>query len=485
MNLRILAVVSLSVIAIGGCGMFGSDEPEPAPAANQSSDAELDAMIAQARAESSGTGGPTGEPPPPPRDQVYDTDEDGLIEIDTLDKLNAVRYDLDGDGRASDILAYEQAYPRPVPGMGCPTGCKGYELTVDLNFLSPDDYNNGMMNSEWNAGTGFPPIGSALEPFSALFHGNGHTIRSLTMNNRVRDDSGLFGVSSRTSEIRDLRIESARVEGVDRVGTLVGEAQGYIADVHVTGSVAGRNEVGGLVGLLSNGSRMRRVSFSGAVWGADRVGGLVGRLAVGRVESVYVDGTGVNGRIAVGGLIGFNGTRGQVEQSYAYVGITASSQAGGLIGLNEGLVRLTHVAGHLDVSSHGGGLIGVNQSPGSVEASYSTLTLLSDPGIPGGAVGVNTGRVAAVVWDTDRAGTRLSIASGTDDGAIGYTSLELMGSGDYQSVYQGFNLDLNGDDSPEDPWEFGTPGEYPLLRADWDGDDQETASEFGRQSRRP
>ena len=28
----------------------------------------------------------------------YDTDDDGLIEISTLEQLDAVRYDLDGDG---------------------------------------------------------------------------------------------------------------------------------------------------------------------------------------------------------------------------------------------------------------------------------------------------------------------------------------------------------------------------------------------------
>ena len=483
MKLSLLAAAISGTLLIG-CGFFGSDDPTPvAPAANQSSDAALDAMMAQARAEQAAV--TSGGAPELPRNQIYDTDEDGLIEIDTLERLNAVRYDLDGDGRATDVLAYEQAYPRPVAGMGCPTGCRGYELTADLNFLSADDYASGIMSGEWVAGSGFPPIGSELEPFSALFHGNGHTIRSLSMNNRVRNDSGLFGVTARTSEIRELNIESARVEGVDRVGALAGEAHGYIADVHISGSVAGRNEVGGIVGRGSDGVRLRRVSYNGAVWGADRVGGLVGRLSSGRIESAYVDGTAVHGRTAVGGIVGYNEARAQVDNSYAYVGITASAQAGGLAGLNDGLVRLTHVAGHMDVSNLAGGLIGVNQSTGSIEASYSTLTLLSNPGIPGGAVGVNTARVSAVVWDIDRAGTNLSIASGTDEGAQGYSSLEMTGSGDYQTVYVGFNLDLNGDAVPEDPWDFGTPGEYPLLRADWDGDEQETAAEFGSQHRRP
>ena len=32
----------------------------------------------------------------------YDADNDGLIEVDSLAKLNAIRYDLDGDGAVTD-----------------------------------------------------------------------------------------------------------------------------------------------------------------------------------------------------------------------------------------------------------------------------------------------------------------------------------------------------------------------------------------------
>ena len=31
----------------------------------------------------------------------YDADGDGLIEVSNLEQLNAIRYDLDGDGRSS------------------------------------------------------------------------------------------------------------------------------------------------------------------------------------------------------------------------------------------------------------------------------------------------------------------------------------------------------------------------------------------------
>ena len=49
--------------------------------------------------------------------QDYDGDDDGLIEVDSLAKLNAMRYDLDGDGAAdtgAGQSAYAAAFPNPA-----------------------------------------------------------------------------------------------------------------------------------------------------------------------------------------------------------------------------------------------------------------------------------------------------------------------------------------------------------------------------------
>ena len=40
----------------------------------------------------------------------YDADDDGLIEVANLAQLNAIRWDLDGDGVASDA-GYATAFP--------------------------------------------------------------------------------------------------------------------------------------------------------------------------------------------------------------------------------------------------------------------------------------------------------------------------------------------------------------------------------------
>ena len=53
----------------------------------------------------------------------------------------------------------------------------------------------------------------------------------------------------------------------------------------------------------------------------------------------------------------------------------------------------------------------------------------------------------------------------------------------YTGLYQLWNVDLDGDDSDDDPWHFGTTSQYPVLRADLDGDGRATWQEFGYQIR--
>ena len=52
----------------------------------------------------------------------------------------------------------------------------------------------------------------------------------------------------------------------------------------------------------------------------------------------------------------------------------------------------------------------------------------------------------------------------------------------YATIYANWNLDLDGDpDTNDDPWEFGSPRTYPLLKADKNGDGTATCEEFGSQ----
>ena len=63
-----------------------------------------------------------------------DRDGDGLIEVDNLTQLEAIRWDLDGDG-ISDDADYAAAFPDADTGTLCSVeSCAGYELTANLDF---------------------------------------------------------------------------------------------------------------------------------------------------------------------------------------------------------------------------------------------------------------------------------------------------------------------------------------------------------------
>jgi hypothetical protein len=146
----------------------------------------------------------------------YDRDDDHLIDVDSLDKLNAIRWDLDGDGavdQQSNAANYERAFPDRSDGMGCGAGdhdddsstddqamCQGYELTADLDF---DVGGDGEVDQRDNTYPNWTPIGNYTHPFTAIFDGRGHTISNLSIT-VTTDDAGLFGQITSTSILRDL-----------------------------------------------------------------------------------------------------------------------------------------------------------------------------------------------------------------------------------------------------------------------------------------
>ncbi len=91
----------------------------------------------------------------------YDADGDDLIDVLTLAQLNAIRYDLNGDGlvTGSNQSSFRAAFPNTTytgtTALGCAATCDGYELLADLDF---DTNGNGYADSSdsyWNSGRGF------------------------------------------------------------------------------------------------------------------------------------------------------------------------------------------------------------------------------------------------------------------------------------------------------------------------------------------
>ena len=361
----------------------------------------------------------------------YDSDEDGdgLLEITNLAQLDAMRYDLDGDGTpsASGETAYNDAFPDFASPLRCPSsGCSGYELSTDLDF---DTNRNGMADADdayWNNGAGWNPIGhSSADGFAATFKGNGHTIANLYINrtsvsNNAPTNSALFAKSSST--IRNVGLVNV--------------------DVTVTARRTGARQ-------------------------AHRASALVG-TNTGTIRACYATGR-VEGPTA-GGLVG--GNQGTIRTSYAAVRVRSGNDysAGGLTTSNSsGTIRDSYATGTVvSDGSSSSGLATVNTD--KIRDSYAT-GLVSGDSLSGGLVGANygSGTITASYWDTDTSG-QTTIAGG----ATGQTTTALQTPTGATGIYSTWDTDR---------WHFGTTSQYPVLKADFDGDGTATWQEFGYQLR--
>ena len=464
---------------------------------------------------------------------VYDADGDGLIEISNLEQLDAVRHDMDGDGRpGSNATAYAQAFPTRSNQSVCESGCKGYELVRSLDFDSAGSYASGRVNPNWTEGAGWTPIGSEhYDGFDATLDGNGHTISNLyvgTLSNHSY--SGLFGVAE-GGTIGRIQLADAEVTGGSSVGGLVGYNKGAtITDSSVSGRVSGAANIGGLVGYnegatITDSSVSGRVSGTGGhigglvgyndgtislshstadVTGSEDVGGLAGYTR-GTVSRSYSTGT-VTGHGDVGGLAG-DLSDGTIIESYSKSDVTGSgnhigglvgrtwettsmtsvyatgavygnNQVGGLVGRTEGwpTVSMTSVyaTGAVYGNNQVGGLVGNNATVSSnsfhLTNSYAVGSVSGTTDV-GGLFGLSTsGEILRSYWDTATSGQPGS------DGGEGKSTAELRGPTGATGIYAGWN--------PRS-WDFGSRSQYPALRADLDGDGVATAGEFGGQGRGP
>ena len=102
-------------------------------------------------------------------------------------------YQLDGSGFRFDPA-------KAKISRGCPPdGCRGYELTSDIDLSSV---------ANWQ------PIGDSDNPYSGAFDGNGYTVSNLKMAFGVQsclgtDNAGLFGETAATATIENVRLSDA------------------------------------------------------------------------------------------------------------------------------------------------------------------------------------------------------------------------------------------------------------------------------------
>ena len=362
----------------------------------------------------------------------YDDDDDGLIDIRTLAQLDAVRWDLNGDGFATSTYAatstYNAAFPTAAAGMGCPDTddagtepgpCIGYELRNDLDFDTNED--GDVDTNDPNSFANWTPIGSSSGGYSAIFDGDNHVIDHLTMD--AVGGAALFYQVERTGTVRGVGLRNVDVSATNEASALVHTLHGTVISSWSSGDVR------------------------------------AGTYASGLVLSV-------------------NGSSSRVAASFSTVSVTSGGVLGGglVVFLQDGSIVASYAAGSVNAALHAAGLVGQSVA-GTVRASYSIgrVTSSGDGGSVNGflALIIFGGTYQYNYWDTTSSGASSS------RGAAGRTTAQLQTPTSATGTYANWDdLDVAGDGvSDEDPWSFGTNLQYPVLS--YDGMD--AAAQFAAQ----
>ena len=310
----------------------------------------------------------TPTPTPVPISTDYDADDDGLIEISSVNQLAILLYDPNGDGvpTSNGVAKYTAEYPNGSSDMGCPaSGCNGYELTADLSFADV---------ASWD-----------YIVYDSILEGNNHTLSNLQIDQSGISRVGLIGYLADNGVIRNLVLDSVNVKGGKNVGAVAGLNDGTVTNVTASGTVTGDSEVGGLVG--ENRGTVTYGSNSGAVTGTEHTGGVVGYNT--GVVSASVNSGAVTGTWDIGGIVGYeNGTSNDSNKNTGSV--TGIYNVGGIAGYNAGFNGSNRNQGTVTGQDSVGGIAGYNSD--TINGATSTGNVVGIDYV-GGLAGFNLGTI--------------------------------------------------------------------------------------------
>jgi len=116
--------------------------------------------------------------------------------------------------------------------------------------------------------------------FCGLFEGNGHTIRGLDLT-KEGSAQGFFRYLTDTAVVQNLHLEgSVQPSGsAAEVGGFAGKNSGVIRNCSFSGTVAGKEFVGGIVGYNTVSATVEYCNVSGTISGSHFTGGIAGKNA--------------------------------------------------------------------------------------------------------------------------------------------------------------------------------------------------------------
>jgi len=185
--------------------------------------------------------------------------------------------------------------------------------------------------SAFSSGEGWIPIGSSSAPFAGIFDGQNYTVYNLIINNSTSADIGLFGVSN--GIIQNVGIGSGSVNSSSTAPTRVGGLVGNVTAGSIINCYSAASASGALLAAAADAT-----SSDGAAGTGGLIGTISGTAPI-TISDSYSSGT-VAGRQDVGGFVGDTliGSNADIERCWSTgdVSITVGYQAGGFIGKTVG-----------------------------------------------------------------------------------------------------------------------------------------------------
>lgn len=119
---------------------------------------------------------------------------------------------------------------------------------------------------------------SGIPTFSGSFDGQGYKIRGINLSQNA-SKSGLFRYISASGMVKNLNAEGTVKPGgtAERIGGIAGSNAGRILDCKFSGTVTGKNYVGGIAGENLAGGTISDCSSAGFVYGEHYIGGVTGQ----------------------------------------------------------------------------------------------------------------------------------------------------------------------------------------------------------------
>ncbi len=399
----------------------------------------------------------------------------GLINAQTSECNDGIDNDIDGE---VDYAGGPLEEPADTDCWGNPDDnsedvleiCTGQDLDNVRNGLIGKNYiqvcDIDLTGQEWI------PLGSDASGFKGKFDGNGFKITGLTITTYVGDDVGLFGfVDADNAELKGIVLEGVNIDVIgSNVGGLVGRLgytgiTGIVLNSHVTGSVNGLDNVGGLVGY-SKSSIVNGSSSKGSVRGTNYVGGLVGYVEgfnVGNTISESSSESSIVGTNSVGGLVGYAYWDFLIERSFAKGDVLGLGEnIGGLLGEVDGTagrgISNSYASGDVNGLTKVGGLVGYVPTVDRLDVTNSYSIGGVSGSFSGGFIGSHLGHGTIInsYFDLDTSGQTEACSIGSRDctGVTGKTTIQMK----QQNTYSGWPFGsvwmiINGETYPWLDWE--------------------------------